>query len=298
MAALRNGWGEKDNYFASKGGDSTVTHQDLDHGHFVWETKGYRWAIDLGSETYALPNMFLPFKGRYNYYRKASRGHNVLNFDDRADFYPADGNFSDQTINVFSKLEVGPACAAAERAKHPNNGCSTGEIWTIDLTSAYSRQLGDGAAARGGDVGDARGGSGRSAASNSRNKQTVKRTFVIPKSDMSVLTVDDKIDARSNPGLNVTWGMHTRAPVTLGGTTARLHDSGGKQELGLAYKSEPSDACGDWQSAAIVLPSTPVPRFDLEGARKVWLVCKPTLTRLQVTLGSSSSSSSSGNQEI
>ena len=51
VAALRSGWTHADSYLAAKGGDSTVTHQDLDHGHFVWETKGYRWAIDLGESS-------------------------------------------------------------------------------------------------------------------------------------------------------------------------------------------------------------------------------------------------------
>ena len=62
--AFRSNWKSSGSYLALKGGDSMATHQDLDHGSFVWETKGYRWAVDLGSETYALPNMFLPFKGR------------------------------------------------------------------------------------------------------------------------------------------------------------------------------------------------------------------------------------------
>jgi len=44
-------WGLPD-LQAAKGGDSSTTHQDLDHGSFVWETKGYRWAIDLGAESY------------------------------------------------------------------------------------------------------------------------------------------------------------------------------------------------------------------------------------------------------
>ena len=45
----------------AKGGDSSVTHQDLDHGTFVWETRGHRWIVDLGIENYGLTNMFLPF---------------------------------------------------------------------------------------------------------------------------------------------------------------------------------------------------------------------------------------------
>ena len=174
-----------------------------------------------------------------------------------------------QAVNIFSELTPGVACSAAERAKHPpNGGCSTGEVISIDLSSAYSRQLG---VSVGGDAGA---------------KPTVKRTFLIPNANMSSLTVNDEIDASQNPGLNVTWGMHTRATVTLSadrGASALLRGSG-SQKLSMTFKAEPSDACGAWQSAAVVLPTKPVPRFDLEGAKKVWLVCTPSLSRLQVTL--------------
>ena len=68
VAVLRSSWqtgaANASSYLAVKGGDSSITHQDLDHGHFVYDSMGVRWFCDLGGESYALPDMFLPFKGR------------------------------------------------------------------------------------------------------------------------------------------------------------------------------------------------------------------------------------------
>merc|ERR1711865_1014282 len=81
-----------------------ASHQDLDHGSFVLDAAGYRWAVDLGSEKYQLPNMFLPFEGRYSYYRKSTRGHNTLAFGDPGGFEYSTAAVSDQKVNVFSSV--------------------------------------------------------------------------------------------------------------------------------------------------------------------------------------------------
>ena len=54
--------------------------------------------------------MFLPFKGRYRYYRKSTRGHNTLSFGDPGGFDPNTAEQSDQAVNTFSTLTPGPAC--------------------------------------------------------------------------------------------------------------------------------------------------------------------------------------------
>ena len=54
VAVARSGWGSSDSYLGVKGGDSAMTHQDLDHGSFVFETSGQRWVCDLGIENYLL----------------------------------------------------------------------------------------------------------------------------------------------------------------------------------------------------------------------------------------------------
>ena len=48
VGVVRSGWGKRDSYLGARGGNSTVTHQDLDHGTFVWETEGYRWVVSAG----------------------------------------------------------------------------------------------------------------------------------------------------------------------------------------------------------------------------------------------------------
>jgi hypothetical protein len=81
-----------------------------------------RWVCDLGIENYLLAGMFgssARYSGtnftldrqlgsRYAYYRKATRGHNTLTFDERGGFDPADAAASDQAVNIVSRLIVPP----------------------------------------------------------------------------------------------------------------------------------------------------------------------------------------------
>lgn len=268
VAVLRSGWEHsRGAYLAAKGGDSSITHQDLDHGHFVYDTRGFRWFCDLGSESYALPNMFLPFgngteehpqTGRYQYYRKATRGHNTLAFDDPGGFNPANGERSDQSVNIMSTLVRGAACAG-------RTTCDDGEAIIVNLTSAYAAQLGS-------DV-------------------SVMRTFSTA-SRLTSVTTRDEIAGRQSK--TVTWGAHTRASVSLHGGSATLTSPGGLQ-LRMTFESTPLDACGNWQTALVKLPGGTEPnntRFPLRGARKIWLVCKSTLKVLSVTMHDSGTSSS------
>jgi hypothetical protein len=59
-----------------KGGDNAANHSHLDLGTFVLDGLGQRWAEDLGSDNYNLPNYF--GKSRWTYYRLRSEGHNVV----------------------------------------------------------------------------------------------------------------------------------------------------------------------------------------------------------------------------
>jgi len=77
VASLRGAWDDsRAAWIAIKGGDNMASHGDLDLGTFVLESGGARFAIDLGSDDYALPGYFEAPK-RYSYYRKASRGQNL-----------------------------------------------------------------------------------------------------------------------------------------------------------------------------------------------------------------------------
>lgn len=47
VGVVRSGWDSHSSYLGAKGGDSSVTHQDLDHGSFVWETRGKCYVTTL-----------------------------------------------------------------------------------------------------------------------------------------------------------------------------------------------------------------------------------------------------------
>lgn len=127
-------------------------------------------------------------------------------------------------------------------------------IALVNLTAAYSRQL---------------------------HQAAVTRAFELDGA-MSTLVIEDTIGG--NPqGLNVTWAMHTRAYITTGPQAVALLRAPGSGKLSVRFEATPGDACGTWQSAEVVLPQSP-PRFPLWGARKLWLACAPSLSRLRVTL--------------
>lgn len=76
FVSLRNSWTNDDGAFVSyHGGYTTVNHYHVDSGTFVVDMLGERWAEDIGSENYNLPEMF--GNKRADYYRNRPEGHNV-----------------------------------------------------------------------------------------------------------------------------------------------------------------------------------------------------------------------------
>ena len=82
VTTMRGDWEDTSTTFVGfKGGEFAYTdHRDLDQGTFVLDALGYRWAEDLGKDSYALPNFFSTGieGGRWDYYRKKAEGHNTL----------------------------------------------------------------------------------------------------------------------------------------------------------------------------------------------------------------------------
>ena len=77
---LRGAWDDdKTAYVGFKGGDNAVNHSHLDLGTFVLDAGGCRWALDLGRDSYALPDYFT--LGKAVYYRLKTESHNTLLFD-------------------------------------------------------------------------------------------------------------------------------------------------------------------------------------------------------------------------
>jgi len=80
LATMRSGWGLNDTFVGFRAGSNcSWGHGDLDAGSFVYTWGGVRWVSDLGADNYGLPGYF--GGGRFQWYRKNSRGHNTLQFN-------------------------------------------------------------------------------------------------------------------------------------------------------------------------------------------------------------------------
>lgn len=86
MYIYRSGWQSSDDtYFAIKGGRAADSHGHIDAGSFVYESKGVRWAIDLGVQDYNtleqagvdLWNMGQQ-SSRWDLFRTGADSHNIL----------------------------------------------------------------------------------------------------------------------------------------------------------------------------------------------------------------------------
>ncbi|WP_309119343.1 DNRLRE domain-containing protein [Paenibacillus sp.] len=76
-ASMRNAWNDDYAAFVGfKGGNNAWNHNHLDLGTFVLDALGVRWATELGSDNYNLPDYF--GAGRTAYYRIRTEGQNTL----------------------------------------------------------------------------------------------------------------------------------------------------------------------------------------------------------------------------
>lgn len=77
LAIFRGAWDNPRALFVGfKAGRARVNHSHLDLGSFVLDADGVRWAADLGSDSYALPEFF--GAKRWSYFRINNRSHNTL----------------------------------------------------------------------------------------------------------------------------------------------------------------------------------------------------------------------------
>jgi hypothetical protein len=83
---MRSAWNDLHALFVGvKAGYNQVNHGHLDLGTFVLDALGVRWACDLGSDNYNLPDYWDkgPDSARWTYYRLGSLSHNVPAIDGR-----------------------------------------------------------------------------------------------------------------------------------------------------------------------------------------------------------------------
>ena len=103
------------------GGRTGLPHDSLDGGEFVFEADGVCWAMDLGSDSYSLPNYF----SNYKIYRKRPEGENCLVINPSI-LSDGQSEYFGQTVGesaVLIMYETAPSAAMA----------------AFDLTKLYSR---------------------------------------------------------------------------------------------------------------------------------------------------------------
>lgn len=76
-AVLRTSWTDASTVYAAiHGGKNNSNHGQLDAGTFVLDAENIRWFMDLGGESYSLPDYF--GAKRHNYYRSRGEGQNTV----------------------------------------------------------------------------------------------------------------------------------------------------------------------------------------------------------------------------
>ena len=108
VAVFRSAWHDPDALFVGvKGGYNLVPHGHLDLGNFELDALGVRWAFDLGSDDYNLPEYFSMGVGarRWTYYRMHNRSHNVPTINDDVQWPLASATI----VRFVSKPEGGHA---------------------------------------------------------------------------------------------------------------------------------------------------------------------------------------------
>lgn len=118
-AFMRNDFEDANGLFVGlHGGRNNVNHGQLDTGQFIIDAIGQRWILDLGADSYSLPEFF--GAKRHNYYRNRAEGHNtlVLNPSTSPDQTPsASGKITKQFSKprgAFSVLDMTPVYPDAE----------------------------------------------------------------------------------------------------------------------------------------------------------------------------------------
>lgn len=122
VASLRSAWNDKNATFVGfKGGANALNHGHLDLGTFVLDKNGKRWVVDLGPDSYKLPNYFdgdvNKTAQRWTYYRTATEGHNTL---------------------VIKHAEKGNQALTANAPIYSFKSGDNKSFGLIDLTSAYT----------------------------------------------------------------------------------------------------------------------------------------------------------------
>ena len=148
VALFRSSWADTGTFVGFRtGANCSWYHNDLDAGSFVYSWGGVRWVSDLGSDNYGLPGYF--GGGRYQWYRKNSRGHSTLQFNGSVHdgAFCAGGNLSRAPATWMAAFSSSapssrafPAPAAHPLAPCPLLPTQQAVCATADLSGAFALQ--------------------------------------------------------------------------------------------------------------------------------------------------------------
>jgi hypothetical protein len=100
-------------YLAAKTGRATWSHNHLDGGSFVLDCDGERWGIEIGPETYSLPDFwdYKPGGVRWSYFRNTNHAHSTLSIDNKISNSAGEGEIikvSKEALQPFGIMDLSP----------------------------------------------------------------------------------------------------------------------------------------------------------------------------------------------
>lgn len=120
--SMRDEWdSDGASFLSAHAGRNDEGHSHYDCGTFVYDGNGIRWALDLGSEDYTVPEYF--GNSRYKYYRIRTEGHNCLVIN------PSDSGAGQEYKCSTEVVE--------------QNGRKKNPYYIMDLTDAYKSDVSD-----------------------------------------------------------------------------------------------------------------------------------------------------------
>ncbi len=100
-------------FLAAKTGRGNWSHNHLDGGSFVLDCDGERWGIEIGAESYSLPDFwdYKPGGVRWNYFRNTNLAHSTLSIDNKISNSDGAGdiiNFNKTISKPFGIFDLEP----------------------------------------------------------------------------------------------------------------------------------------------------------------------------------------------
>jgi hypothetical protein len=189
LATLRSAWHDnKAFYVGFKGGDNALPGSQLDLGTFILDAGGQRWATELGVFSAQGRPVNLTDTKRFDKYRDATEGQNVVRFvgaaaadddkDKKKGAAPPTAKASNQAIDARA--------AISSFDSTPERG-----VAIVDLSDAYSNRVKD-----------------------------YQRGIMMQRGPQPYVVIQDEMTIKNNA--SPEWVMHTRAQVKADGKTAVL----------------------------------------------------------------------------